>query len=285
VFKDLIKRYPNSEDAARWQYHAGESYFAMEDYRKALTEYEKVQAINSQHESAADALYAMATCYQYIASEETDPVKKQEFEQKVFDLNEQLANQYPNSAYAADAFINVANNYYNQAAMATDPEQERAGYERAIELYRKAIALPGIKAESKMIAEEFLRETENALAIELYSQGNTLSLQAKQMKEGSEERKQKLSEVLAVLDNLVKSYPNTASADIAYDVIGDAYVELEQWDKALKAFETLINKYPPNEPPVNNDVAQAWRYAQTRYASIATYLQSLDIHESTTGGE
>jgi len=285
IFKDLVKRYPNAEDTAKWQYHAGESYFAMEDYRQALTEYEKVQVINPQHASAADSLYAMATCYQYIAAETTDPVQKHELEQKVFTLNEKLANEYPNSAYAADAFINVANNYYNQATMATDPEQEREDYERAIELYRKAMALPGIKAESKMIAEEFLRETENALAIELYSAGNTLSLRAKQLKEGSEERQQKISEVLAVLDVLVKSYPNTASADIAYDVIGDAYVELEQWDKALKAFETLINKYPPNKPPVNNDVAQAWRYAQTRYASITTYLQSLDIHESTTSGE
>jgi len=285
IFKDLVRRYPNAEDAARWQYQAGETYFAMEDYRNALAEYEKVGLINPQHASAADALYAMATCYQYIAAETADPVKKQELEQKVFDLNEQLANQYPNSEYAADAFINVANNYYNQAVTVTDREQQKDLYKRAIDLYRRAIDLPGIKAESKMIAEDFLRETENGLAIELYSDGNRLMLEARQLKEGSDERKQKLSEVITILEGLTRDYPNTPSADIAYDVIGDAYVELEQWDKALKAFETLINKYPPNKPPVNNDVANAWKYAQSRYASIATYLQSLDIHKSTTGGE
>ncbi len=92
-------------------------------------------------------------------------------------------------------------------------------------------------------------------------------------------------EVLAIFEDLTKSYPNTASADIAYDLIGDAYVELEQWDKALKAYETLINKYPPNKPPVNNDVAQAWKYAQSRYVTVNTYVQSLNIYESTTSGQ
>jgi tetratricopeptide (TPR) repeat protein len=284
-FKDLVKRFPNAANAAKWQYHAGEAYFAMEDYRKALAEYEKVQAINPQHESAADALYAMATCYQYVASEETDAVKKQELEQKVFDLNEQLANQYPNSSYAADAFINVANNYYNQAVVATDRDKQMEIYKRAIELYRKAVALPGIKAESKMIAEEFLRETENAYAVELYTKGNTLWNQARQMKEGSDERKEKVAEVIVVLEGLTKDFPNTPSADISYDIIGDAYVDLEQWDKALKAYKTLIDKYPPNKPPVNNDVASAWKYAQDRHAKIFSYLESLKIHESATSGE
>jgi len=283
IFKDLVKRFPRVADAARWQYHAGEAHFAMQDYPKALAEYEKVGAINPQHETAADALYAMATCYQYIASEETDPAKKQELEQKVFDLNEQLANQYPNSQYAADAFINVANNYYNQAVLATEREQQMEIYKRTIELYRKAVALPGIKADSKMLAEEFLRETEGALAIELYASGNTMMLQARQMKEGSEERKQKITEALAALEGLTNDYPKTASADISYDLIGDAYVELEQWDKALASFKTLIDKYPPNEPPVNSDVSQAWKYAQSRYATIFTYLESVKIHQSTTG--
>jgi tetratricopeptide (TPR) repeat protein len=285
VFQDLVKRFPNAEDAALWQYHTGESYFAIQDYRKALEEYQKVQDINPEHETAADALYAIATCYQYIASEETDPTKKQEFEQMVFDLNEQLANQYPNSQYAADAFINVANNYYNQAVTATEPEQQTALYKKAIDLYRKAVALPGIKPESKMIAEDFLRETENAYAIELYSKGNTLMLQARQLKEGSEERKEKVSEAITVLEGLTKDFPATPSADIAYDLIGDAYVELEQWDKALQAFKTLIDKYPPNQPPVNSDVAQAWKYAQSRHATIFSYLESLKIHEATTAGE
>jgi tetratricopeptide (TPR) repeat protein len=284
IFKDMVQRYPAAPDAARWQYQAGESYFAMGDYRKALTEYEKVLPINPKHESAADSLYAMATCYQYIASETTDLRLRGELEQKVFELNEKLANEYPTSEYAADAYVNVANNYYNQAVSITDPVKQKELYKRSIELYKKALALPGIKAESKAIASDFLRETEEAFAIQLYSEGNNLIIQSRQMKEGSDERKQKVSEAITILEGLTKSYPKATSADIAYDVIGDAYVELEQFDKALKAFETLITKYPPNQPPVNNDVAQAWKYAQSRYASIATYLQSLDIHEATTKG-
>jgi tetratricopeptide (TPR) repeat protein len=169
--------------------------------------------------------------------------------------------------------------------MATEPEQQRELYKRAIDLYRKAVALPGIKAESKMIAEEFLRETENAYAVELYRKGNALWNQARQMKEGSDERKKKVAEAIAVLEDLAKDFPNTSSADISYDIIGDGYVDLEQWDKALEAYKTLIDKYPPNKPPVNNDVANAWRYAQERHAKIFSYLESLKIHESSTSGE
>ncbi len=280
TFKDLVRRFPTAADGPRWQYHAGEAYFANKEYRKALTEYEKVQTMNPQHESAPDAIYAMATCYQLLSQEATGG-QKQQLEGEMYALNEKLAIDYPNSEYAAEALINVANNYYNQGSMPETTEEERERfYELAVEAYKKALALPNIKPESKVAANDYLNETEVSLAVDIYTRASRELTIAKRLR--GDEKKQGFLKALAIFEQLTEGYPDTGSADIAYDQIGDIYVSVEEWQKALDAYETLMNKYPPNKPAVSSDVNKAVRYAQQRYAEIRTYMLQLKVSESTS---
>ena len=67
VFRDMVRRYPNAKDAAYWQYHVGESYFASQQFETAITEYEKVRQVNKDHKSAPESLYAISTCAQLLS--------------------------------------------------------------------------------------------------------------------------------------------------------------------------------------------------------------------------
>jgi len=300
VFKQSVNRFPSQKDAPLWQYQAGEAFYAMADlamksdnsdaaikaFQKALVEYEKVPQLNPQHESAADALFAMSTCYSSLTlpllQDVVTPAEKIEYEKKVFELNGRLANEYPNSQYAADAFINVGNNYYNQAVAPnlTDEEKEKL-YKLAVENYRKALKVESIRTESKSMAEEYLRETENALSSDIFHKARNIFADAMNNLKG-DARANRIKEAIAIFNDLTKNYPTTETADIAFAQVGDCYVELEDWDNAMKSYETLINKYAKT-PPMSTDLINAIQYAKNKYAKVFTYVESVKVHESTTG--
>ena len=98
--------YPNANDAAFWQYHVGESYFAAQQFETAIQEYEKVRQVNKNHKSAPESLYAISTCAQLLseaAVEAGDTEAEQHWYDRLFAANEALAAEYPESTHTADA--------------------------------------------------------------------------------------------------------------------------------------------------------------------------------------
>ena len=146
VFRDMVRRYPSAKDAAFWQYHVGESYYAAQQFEKAIEEYEKVRSVSKTHKSAPESLYAISTCAQLLseaAEKANDETAKQRWYDRLFEANEVLAAEYPSSQYTADALINIGNKYYNAGS---EPDLEQAErirlYQMAIENYQKAIGTP-----------------------------------------------------------------------------------------------------------------------------------------------
>ncbi|MCD6508683.1 tetratricopeptide repeat protein [Candidatus Poribacteria bacterium] len=278
VFSDMVRRWPNEPDAGRWQYQAGEAYFAMKDYQKALQEYRKVVDNYPNNPAAADALYAMAACYQILANQTDDPNKKKQYTDKVYALNEELVAKYPTSKYAGEAYINVGNKYYNDAIQPDVGVDKRIQlYEKAIEMYRKALQVPNVDPRVKAQAEGFLRDTEEAVAYDIYSKGLDMLDEAKRLK--GEAQKKKALEVAKYFENLIQKYPNTTSADIAYIQVGTAYELMEDWEKALKAYEALRTKYVDKTTgkqiiPDSDSVIKALDYATQRYALVYQYYIS-----------
>ena len=290
-FKDLVQRFPKAKDAALWQYQAGESYYAAQQYHKAIAEYDKVRVVNSQHESAAESLDAISTCYSYLAEDakaagDNDAYAK--WETKIFETNEVLSKSYPNSLYAAKAFINIGNNYYNQGS---DPDLENAErvrlYQTSVEQYRKALSLPGITAELKNDAELYLRDTQRALAADVYIQAFANFDKAK-LKRG-DAQKPALEKVIAEFQTIIDTYPTSTSADIALVQIGEAYMLLadtfddDYYNDALDWFDKLWGKYAIDQP-TDVQVHNALKRAQQQITAITSYMESQGIHRRTTGG-
>ena len=291
VFRALAKRYPNANDAAYWQYQVGESYYASQQFERAIGEYEKVRGVNSEHKSAAESLYAISTCSQLLseaAEKAGDEEAKQRWYDRLFAANEALAAEYPNSVYTADALINIGNKYYNAGSEADLEQTERIRlYQMAIEHYQRAIDTPGISNDSKVTARGYLTDTASALAYYEYDTA-TAQFDSAKVTQNADDKKTAIEAVIAEFDKIIAAYPMTKYADLALVQIGEAYMVLADKDdayynNALDYFNRLWAKYETT-PPVDTKVAQALDYAIRQIQGIQNYMKSQNIQIQDVGG-
>ena len=290
TFKNLARRFPTAKDAVVWQYQAGESHYGIQQYQEAIAEYDKVRGMNPQHEHAAESLYAISTCYHAMAQEAQasgDDDAYAKWTTKIFDTNEILTKDYPNSPYAADAFINVGNKYYNDGSDEDIEKAERIRlYKLAVEQYSKALNVPGISAGAKELAGGYMRDTEKALSADLYIQASANFDKAKMV--SGDAQKPALEKVIDEFKNIIDTYPTATSADIAYVQIGEAYMLMAEHDDnyyndAITWFDKLWSKYA-SEPPTEAQVHRALARAQQQIGAIRNYMRAQGIHERATGG-
>ncbi|RKU19431.1 hypothetical protein C6500_10795 [Candidatus Poribacteria bacterium] len=292
VFRDMVRRYPSANDAAFWQYHVGESYYAAQQFEKAIEEYEKVRNVSMTHKSAAESLYAISTCAQLLseaAEKSGDEEARQRWYDRLFEANEVLAAEYPNSQYTADALINIGNKYYNAGSeQALEQAEKIRLYQMAIENYQKAISTPGIGAESKSTAQGYLNDTANALAFYEYERATDMLNESKLAK--GEEQKPAVEAAIAEYQKIIEAYPGTKYADLGLVQIGEAYMVLadsddEYFNDALDYFNRLWAKYETT-PPVDTKVNQALTYAISQVQTIISYMQAnnLEIRGGAAGG-
>ena len=298
VFRDMVRRYPNAADAAYWQYHVGESYFASQQFENAITEYEKVRQVNKNHTSAPESLYAISTCAQLLseaAEEAGDAEAQQRWYDRLFAANEALAAEYPDSKYTADALINIGNKYFNAGSEEGIEQAARISlYQQAIDHYQRAIDTPGIGAESKTTAQGYLNDTANALAYYEYDVADKMLNEAKLAND--EEQKTQIEATVEAFKKIIEAYPTSKYADLGLVQIGEAYMVLAEDDDAyfndaLEYFNRLWAKYEVNKP-VDTKVNSALSYAQSQVQVILSYMQAnnLEIREGANrpgggGGE
>jgi tetratricopeptide (TPR) repeat protein len=296
VFRDMVRRYPNAKDAAYWQYHVGESYFASQQFENAIAEYEKVRQVNKDHTSAPESLYAISTCAQLLsegAEEAGDAEAQQRWYDRLFAANETLAAEYPDSKYTADALINIGNKYFNAGSEEDIDQAARISlYQQAIDHYQSAINTPGIGTESKSTAQGYLNDTANALAYYEYDVADKMLNEAKLA--GGDEQKTKIEATVAAFKKIIEAYPTSKYADLGLVQIGEAYMVLAEDDDAyfndaLEHFNRLWAKYEVNKP-ADPKVNSALSYAQNQVQVILSYMRAnnLEIREGADragGGE
>lgn len=294
VFKDMVRRYPNAKDAALWQYHVGESHYAVQQFEIAISEYEKVRSVNKNHKSAPESLYAISTCCQMLseaAEKAGDDATKQRWYDRFFAANEALAAEYPDSPYTADALINIGNKHYNAGSEQELEQAERIRlYQLAIENYQKAIETPSISKESKGTAQSYLNDTATALAFYEYDHATNMLDKAKLSR--GEAQKPAVEAVIAEFLKIISAYPTTKYADLGLVQIGEAYMVLADsndmyFNDALDYFNRLWEKYSTT-PPVDTKVGQALTYARNQIQKIHDYMKSqkLEIRgAASSGGE
>ena len=296
VFRDMVRRYPNAKDAAYWQYHVGESYFASQQFENAITEYEKVRQVDKNHKSAPESLYAVASCAQVLseaAAEAGDAEAEQRWYKRLLAANEALAAEYPDSPHTANALINIAHEYFNAGSEEGVEQAERIRlYQQAIANYQKAIDNPSIDAELKSTAQGYLNDTANALASHEYQQVSDM-LNAAKLAKGDEQNTQ-INATIEACKKILEAYPTSKYADLGLVLIGEAYMVLADKDDvyfndALEHFNRLWAKYETTKP-ADSQVNRALTYAQSQVQLILSYMRAnnLEIREGADragGGE
>ena len=287
TFKALVRRFPRAKDAPFLQYQAGESYYAAQKYLKAIREYSKVRKLNPKHESAAESLAAISTCYTLLAKDAGNDAGAKWLDE-VFKINEVLAKDYSTSPFAAEAFINVGNTYFNQGSVPDIENEERIRlYKLAVEQYSKALGVSGINQKSKETAGLFLRDTVRSLSADVYIQVTANFDRAKVAPE--DQRNAAVEKAIAEFKEIIKTYPTSKYADLSLVQIGEAYMMLandndEFYNSALDSFDALWNKYA-TVPPSDTQVNRALTYAQKQISMITDYMKSQNIPRRAGGGE
>ena len=278
TFSSLTKRFPNAKDAATWQFQSGESYYASLAYERAVAEYEKVHQNYPESESAPESLYAISTCYSMLADSAGDEEESAKWRSKLFETNEVLVGKYPQSSYAGNAMVNLGNKLYNEGSAPEIENSERIRlYKLAVEKYRVAAEVAGIDAETKASAGLYMRETQTALAYYEYTTaGENLTTARYAYSTGSAEEVEALNGAIAVFQKLIKTYPDTKYADLAYVQIGEAYMvmadkEESYYANAIDTFDSLWRKYEIS-PATDSQVNNAVKLAQRKIAEIRAYL-------------
>ncbi len=282
LFNDLVKRYPSAPDAALWQYQAGEAFYTTEQFEKAIFEYDKVRKINRSHEKAPESLYAIATCYQYLSEEAKDAGNaeaEKAYLDKLFATNEILVKEYQNSKFAGEAFINIGNKHYNSALdKELDATEQIRLFRLAIENYERALASPGLSAESKGTAQSFRDETASFLAHNEYKHADNSLKKAQRAAKKSD-----IEAAIELFKSITNDYPRTKYGDLAYGRLGEAYTMLADKEEKYYAdayyyFRVLPKKYNvinPHDPQVKD----AMEYGNRKAAEILAYMKANNIPE------
>lgn len=130
------------------------------------------------------------------------------------------------------------------------------------------------------LARRDAREVEAAGA--LYSAEKLMEPQENEMLRGmrlpglSEPKPEDLKAAIAKLEEVAKEYPGTRAALRAKAKAGDAYVELEQWDDAIKSYEAAIGGSPVERYYALNGAAHALERKGEYDDAAVTYRRIVD---------
>jgi len=282
-FTKFANEYPKHEASPSAHLQSAEAYFtiaggysynkerakAAEAYRKAITSYRTLANKYPSSDYAPDALYGIASCHAFIADQLSDNRELV----KMNDVYEELANKYPKSKYAAVAFEAVGNNYYNQATAPNLVDAQRnAFFRKALDNYRKGLAVPSIEQKTRQSLDLYVRETEELLAQEPYSEALKLVPTA-----GTDAQTARMNapKAIQILNKIIVDYPSTDIADLAIVQIGLSYEAMEQWDNASNAYARLLKKYTDSKGnqiiPFSDNVVSAVEFARGRRTQILNF--------------
>ncbi|MEO2006326.1 MAG: outer membrane protein assembly factor BamD, partial [Candidatus Poribacteria bacterium] len=279
----LVNRYPNSEDSGLWQYQVGEAFFAAQQFEEALPAYIAVADNYPKHPNAAESLYSAAACYGNLGAGEEDEDKAEAWSSQVFGVYERLASAYPESEYAADAFISVGDARYNDTIELADDDPlkiEKLG--EALDLYRGVLELESASEQSKNTVLGYIKDTEELLAALEYGFVELRYNAALTAISGTTPTPEQAQFVLTAIedfDTLATKYPTSESAQVALVQMGDGYVQLERWQDAIAAFSRLTAFYTDASgiriTPPNPNLDRALRRSEGQIIAITQYLRQM----------
>ena len=197
----------------------------------------------------------------------------------MFETNEILVEEFQNSKFAGEAFINIGNKHYNSALDKELEQTERIRLFRlAIDNYERAIASPGLSDESKGVARGFRDDTASFLAHNEYQQADDALRKA-----GRAGKKSDIEAAIDMFKSIAKDYHTTKYGDLAYGKLGDAYTMLADKEEhyfadALYYYRFLPIKYNV-ESPGDAQVKDAIDYCSREAAEVQAYMKAKNIPE------
>ncbi|MBI2417183.1 MAG: tetratricopeptide repeat protein [Ignavibacteriales bacterium] len=212
AFRNFIKKYPEDAYAAESQYNIAEARYNASNFNEAIKEYIDVYTKYPKSDFAAPAVYNEAWANYQL----------KDMDKMIVPL-QKLIKDYPQSPLVAEAQFTVGDYFYN-----------KKDYSKALYEYRTFIEkFPNhIKTEE---ARSFIKELSQIDAFKDYQKA-IIQFDKKNWKQAITE-----------LSAIVEKYPETEIAMACEANVGSAYEQLQNPQKALEVFKSIITKYKTNE--------------------------------------
>ena len=224
----------------------------MEQFDIALKSYQKFCSQFPNSEWFDEAFYSTATCQEKLGQTE-----------KAIKIYNQTTRRFPYLMVAVNAQVNIAHHYFNQKA-----------YNQAHSAYQKLTKqnFPAITPSFQRKVHHWISDTENLLAEAPYQKAITMLSKADTGSKNPDEQETLFArKAIKEFNQLISNYPNCIYVDHGLASIGTAHEILNEWKRAIFAYNQLIKRYE-NNVPTDPNTKKFLNHAQTRLEAIETFL-------------
>ena len=216
AFSSFAQQYPNSEFTPEAIFYYADCQYNLGDMEAAVDGFTIVINNYPRHEKAPESIYTMAWALMDLGREA----------EAITALNK-LVDEYPESEFSPSSLFSVADYYYN--------EQQ---YQEAMDSYQKVL---DNYPESEVAAKvpDTLKELKELIAYLEYEKGYVLFAQARENNDDLNLYRQ----AAEIFESVATEYPYTESEIGAYSNMGMCYEALELWQKAVEAYDMVIQRY------------------------------------------
>ena len=237
MYKYIIKKHPDSEFAPAALFGLEKASYKEGKYKETLTIYYQILK-NPNNKSIIDAA-------RYFAGQSHYYLKNYDTAINVFKR------------------INSKNSYYDSALYSTALAYlKKKSIPTSIDYFRKIVTLPIISGERRRIVDD-ARLTLGYIYYELGSYKDALNL----FSDISDRHENYQDALLALgwtnlklgnneaaikpLLKLIDAFPGSANAEESYFLLGQAYIMIKEYDKALQAYKTIVELFSDNIQNIN----------------------------------
>ena len=216
----LHKTYPRSEFTPEAIFYYADCKYNLGDMEDSIEGFNIVVTKYPNHEKAQEALYTEAWALMDIGRED-EAIKALQL----------LVEKYPDSQYAPHSLFSIADYQYNEQM-----------YEESLKNYQMVLdKFPDSEVAEKV--PETIDELNETIAYLDYEKGYNLFVMARDSNDDLNLYRQ----AAEIFDTVARGYPYTEAEIGAWSNLGICYEELEEWSKAVEAYDMVIRRYEEGE--------------------------------------
>ncbi|MBI5756155.1 MAG: tetratricopeptide repeat protein [Nitrospirae bacterium] len=279
--------FPEESESIELNFILAEILFEMKEYGRAAAEYERVAYQFSPSQFSAEAGYDILLSMEKLARPSGQLLTGNKYTIKLAEECRRFVKTFPQDKRVPEALLNGAEIFFQSGRFEESREmaQQLTGHDSSTErekyLAQRLIAESFLKEEAYNRSEEEIRKAitlipeserkdlpllERALAASLYKQAEELRSQGK------------IPEAAGAFLKVYNTVPGTDIAPVALYDAGILYEQVKEWDKAIKTYEILYQKYPGSQYAFS---------AAVQWAEILVenneYIKAVSVYEKAAG--
>ena len=282
-YRRYLSEFPDSDNGAELNFLLAEALFDGQQYEEAAREYYRVAYDYPPHDKSKESAYAVMTAYNAMEAKNGDTAG---WQQEGMRSALAFAKNYPDDPRTPAILTKAAEELY-QSRRYTEAQRiaqrvstryaERAGQDNLATVLT-VLGHSHFEQEHYDISELYYTEllaqldpdterhsgARDRLAASIYRQAEQLS------ESGA------IPSAIVEFKRVASTVPESSIAPIAHYDAANAYVILDNWERALETFEAFATRYPDHEltASANEQVATAY-LRLSRHSEAATALVNL----------